>query len=125
MLQLTTIVFLIAFTVLAVIHGIATRLYLYWHIWWLDIPMHFFGGVIVALGFYTMRDLGLFPNKVLRLIPVLVLVLCVALVWEAYEYFIGLPIFGLYLPDTIADLIIGVGGGSLGYLIGKRLRELR
>lgn len=125
MLQLTTIVFLISFFVLAVIHSIASELYLYWHIFWFDIPMHFFGGAIVSLGFYTLRDLGLFPNKALRLIPLLLLVLLVALCWEGYEYFIGYPIWGEYAFDTIADLCMGVGGGAVGYFIGKSLRQLR
>jgi hypothetical protein len=125
MLQLTTIVFLVAFSVLAVVHTLATELYLYWHIFWLDIPMHFFGGAIVILGFYTLRDLGIFPNTALRLVPLLLLVLLVALVWEGYEYFIGLPIFGEYVLDTISDIILGLCGGVLGYVIGKKLRELR
>jgi len=124
MLQLTTIVFLISFSTLAGIHILATKLYLYWRIGWFDMPMHFFGGAIVALGFYTLRDLGLFPNKMLKLLPLLLLVLSVALVWEGYEHFIGLPIFGEYMFDTVLDLILGICGGSLGYFIGKSLRQL-
>jgi len=125
MLQLTTIVFLISFSTLAGIHILATKLYLYWHIAWLDMPMHFFGGAIVALGFYTLRDLGLFPNKMLRLLPILLLVLSVALLWESYEHFIGLPIFGEYTLDTIMDLLLGISGGTLGFFIGRSLRQLR
>lgn len=87
--------------------------------------MHFFGGAIVTLGFYTLRDLGLFPNKMLRLPVLIILVLAIALVWEAYEHLIGLPIFGEYTLDTIIDLILGICGGTVGYFIGKSLRQLR
>jgi hypothetical protein len=125
MLQLTTIVFLIAFSVLAVIHNLAIHLYLYWHIWWLDIPVHAFGGTIVALGLFTLRDLKLFPNSGLQLPFVIVIVIGVALLWEAYEVAIGLPMLEDYVFDTILDVLMGIGGGIIGFIIGNSLRKLR
>lgn len=125
MLQLTTIVFLIAFSTLAVLHNIAIHLYLYWSVWWFDIPMHFFGGVIVALGFFTLRDLKLFPNSWLRLLPILLLVLGVACIWEFYEVFIGIPMLADYIFDTSLDLVMGLVGGVFGFLVGNSLRKLR
>ena len=80
MLQLTTIIFFIAFSLLALIHVIAIRLALYWHFLWLDMPVHCLGGIVVALGFFTLRDLGLFPNKFLKLLPLIGLVLCIDIV---------------------------------------------
>ncbi len=125
MLQLTTIVFLIAFSVLAVIHNLAVKLFLYWHIWWLDIPVHAFGGMIVALGLFTLRDLRLFPNTWLRAPVVLAFVLSIALIWEVYELIIGVPIIGDYAIDTSIDVTIGLLGGAVGYFIGNSLRHLR
>jgi hypothetical protein len=125
MLQLTTIVFLIAFSVLAVIHNLAIQLYLYWHIWWLDIPVHAFGGAIVALGLFTLRDLKMFPNSGLRLLPVIGIVIGVALIWEAYEVAIGLPRLEDYIFDTVLDVCMGLSGGIIGYVIGNSLRKLR
>jgi hypothetical protein len=125
MLQLTTIVFLIAFSVLAVIHNLAIQLYLYWHIWWLDIPVHAFGGAIVALGLFTLRDLKMFPNSGLRPLPVIAIVIGVALIWEAYEVAIGLPMLEDYIFDTVLDVCMGLGGGIIGYVIGNSLRKLR
>jgi hypothetical protein len=125
MLQLTTIVFLIAFFTLAVVHNIATELFLYWHIWWLDIFVHGFGGAIVALGLYTLRDLRLFPNTLLKPVPVLCLVLVAALLWEAYELLIGIPIESDYIFDTVIDICMGLFGGVLGFIIGHNLRHLR
>ncbi len=124
MLQLTTILFLIAFSTLAVIHSIAITLSLYWRFWWLDIPMHMFGGVIVALGLFTLRDLRIIPNSFLKLVPVLAFVFFVALVWEGYELLIGIPIESDYVIDTVTDLAMGLLGAIVGYIIGIKLRIL-
>jgi hypothetical protein len=124
MLQLTTILFLIAFSTLAVIHALALALSLYWHFWWFDIPMHMFGGVIVALGLFTLRDLRIISNRFLKLIPVLTFVFIVALVWEGYELLIGIPMESDYAIDTLADLTMGLLGAIVGYVIGIKLRVL-
>ncbi len=124
MLQLTTIVFLIASSVLAVIHNLAIQLYLYWNIWWLDIPVHAFGGMIVSLGFFALRDLRLFPNQWLTPIPVMTLVLVIALSWEVYEHVIGILVEGNYVLDTFIDIAMGLLGGFIGYVIGNSLRKL-
>lgn len=125
MLQLTTILFLIAFSTLAVIHHIAIKLYLYWRLPWFDIPMHAFGGVIVALGLYTLRDLKLFPSKFLKPLPILGFVLVIALLWEAFEFFTGIPIVGNYYVDSVSDVAIGLIGALIGYFIGNSVRGLR
>lgn len=125
MLQLTTIFFLIAASVLAVIHNIAIQLFLYWHIWWFDIPVHTFGGMIVALGIFTLRDLRIIPNSWLRPLPVLCMVLFVALAWEVFELVAGIPIEENYSVDTAIDVLVGMLGGYIGYIIGNSLRNLR
>lgn len=125
MLQLTTVLFLITFSTLAVIHVIAIELFLYWHYFWFDIPMHVFGGVVVSLGLFTLRDLRIFPNKLLKPIPVLLLVVVVALIWEGYEVLIGIPILADYPIDTAIDIAMGLLGGYAGYIIGNSLRNLR
>lgn len=125
MLQLTTVFFLIAFAVLAVIHKLAIELFLYWHIRWLDIPIHALGGAVVALGFFTLRDLGLFPNKFLKPVSILLLVLGVALIWEVFERVVGIPSIGDYVIDTSIDVAMGLLGAYVGYIIGNNLRNLR
>lgn len=124
MLQLTTIFFLIAFSTLAVIHHLAIKLFLYWRLPLFDIPMHIFGGIVVALGLYTLRDLRLFPDKFLTIVPVVLLVLCVALMWEVFEFFTGIPIAGDYFIDTAIDILMGLAGGVLGYFVGNSIRSL-
>lgn len=90
--------------------------------------MHAFGGVIVALGFFTLCDLRLYPNAWLKLIPVLLLVLCVAIVWEVWEVWASLTdmhIISEYYLDTGIDLLMGLFGGIVGFIIGNSLRNLQ
>jgi len=101
------------------------HLFLYWHIWWFDILVHTLGGVVVALGLFALRDLRVFPNTWLRLIPVTALVICIALIWEGFELVAGIPNAGNYVTDTLIDVAVGVFGGVLGYFIGNSLRNLR
>ena len=124
MLQLTTIFFLIAFSLLAVIHYLALQLYLYWRLEWFDIPMHLFGGAVVALGIFTLKDLRIIPKTWLSLRFVLLLVLLVAGVWELFELYTGIPIDNSYYFDTALDIIMGLAGGYVGYIVGKSLHRL-
>jgi hypothetical protein len=124
-LQLTTIIFLISFSMLAAIHALALEFSLYWHFFWFDIPMHFFGGAIVALGLFTLRDLKLFSNKHLTIVKVLLLVFSIALVWEGFELFAGVPMESDFVFDTSLDIVMGLLGGIIGFSIGNSLRALR
>jgi len=125
MLKLPTIIFLITFSFLAGMNFLAVELFLYWRFWWFDIPMHFIGGVTVALGLFTLHDLRLvIPARYLQLVPVLSLVFVVAMSWEAYELFIGIPIESDYVIDTLTDLCMGTLGGLVGYSIGTSLNKL-
>ncbi len=116
---------LITFATLAALHILAIELSLYWHFWWFDIPMHFFGGTIVALGLYTLRDIRFpLPKIMFRLTPFLLAVLIVALIWEGFELWAGIPIEPDFLLDTGIDLVMGLLGGFLGYHLGQRLDTL-
>ena len=87
-------------------------------------PVHFFGGAVVALGVFTLRDLRFISPKWLTATRVVGFVLFVALVWEVYEVLIGLPIDDGYYVDTAQDIIMGLSGGVVGYFVGKRLHSL-
>lgn len=87
--------------------------------------MHFIGGIVVALGLFTLRDLRIvLPERYIKLFNILLLVLLVAMVWEVYELLIGIPIEADYVVDTLTDLCIGMFGGLVGYTIGITLRKL-
>jgi hypothetical protein len=125
MISIHTKLLLITFATLAALHILAIELSLYWHFWWFDIPMHFFGGVIVALGLYVLRDLRVpLPSLLYRRVPFLCAVLAVALSWEAFELFAGIPIESDFVVDTVTDLVMGVTGGLLGFHLGRALSAL-
>lgn len=127
MLKLTTVFFLISFAVLAVLHRLAFAFALYWHFDWFDIVMHFFGGAIAALGFFTIRDfMPRTPERFEYVVPVMSGVIIVVLLWELFEIFIvGIPLDtpGIEL-DTAIDVVVGIIGGFVGFIVGHSLRRL-
>ena len=123
-MQVTTSIFLIAFSTLAVIHTLAVKLCLYFYFWWLDIPVHAFGGVIVALGFFTLADLRLFKSSWLSLWRIVFLVFLIAVMWEIFEVLIGIPRDAYYVSDTALDITMGTLGSFLGFFIGKQLKNI-
>jgi hypothetical protein len=124
MLTPSTIIFLISFSLMAVIHMIALELYLYWHFHWFDVFMHFFGGAVVALGFFTLGDLTRAPRRFITLLSVLFGVFGVALLWEVFELYAGIPIEADFVLDTVSDLLVGLCGGLVGYKVGNSLEQL-
>ena len=124
MLQLTTIFFLISFSLLSAIYYLSLRLFLFWKLEWLDIPMHIFGGAIVALGVYTLRDLRFVSQCWLTTSVVLGVVLLVAIARELFELHFGLVFDANYYVDTASDIVLGLVGGYIGHIVGKRLHSL-
>lgn len=112
---------------LAIFHYLFLELHLYWLYLWLDIPMHFLGGVTVALGY--MVFLGLSPKLAKKYFTVnytLSFVLLVAVAWEVFEVAAGILTLeeSNYVGDTTLDIIVGVIGGVSGYLVGRRASQL-
>lgn len=122
MLQLTTILFIFTFALLAFAHNAALSLHLYWQLPELDIPMHALGGVVAALGIFTLRDLRILPRRFLAPLPVTLILVVIVITWEIFELSIGVPIESDYLIDTAIDLCMGLSGGFVGYQLGKRIR---
>lgn len=52
------------------------------------------------------------------------IVLIVAITWEVFEVWAGIPIEQDYLLDTVTDLALGLCGGVVGYALGERLSAL-
>lgn len=106
---------------LAQISALATELY--WQVWWLDIVMHFLGGIWIALlllWFFFYSGYMNMPRT--RSIPALFLgavfsVLLVGVLWEWYEWSWGTTfnIEGYWL-DTIGDIASDIAGGLAGCL---------
>lgn len=124
MLQVTTIFFLISLSVLATLHFIALQLSLYWYFSWLDIPMHAFGGMVLAFGIFTAYDLRVIKKDWLQALPVWLLSLVCIFGWEVFKLYTGKVIDEAFVLDTIMDITIGSIGSMLGYYVAKSIRTL-
>ncbi len=89
-------------------------------------PVHFFGGAVVALGVFTLGDfIKEFPERFLYVVPVMSAVIIVALLWELFEISIGIPAQEPgFAMDSLSDIIFGVIGGFAGFLVGHAIRRL-
>lgn len=98
--------------ILALVHIIALEGYLYWHYVWLDVPMHFLGGL--AIGTFLVGFL-------IRFRPRLYVVLFVLLMlsWEAFEFAFGVPKESNFYFDTSLDLLMDTLGGVTAYAIAR------
>jgi len=94
----------------------------YWMIPWLDIPMHFLGGLWVALiYFYLDKRYFKTESKIFFYISMISLSAFIGVLWEFFEYLYSTlfpnSIFSLFkLPlnlyrDTLGDLFFDILGG--------------
>ncbi|MCX6702618.1 MAG: hypothetical protein NTW60_02015 [Candidatus Wolfebacteria bacterium] len=110
------------------IHIIAMANYLYWTIWWFDIPMHFMGGILLAMIFFRFVKPELIITHSSFLITILLAVSFAAflgILWEFFEfiwasYFTngGLESLSVFQSrgidiyrDTLKDLFFDLLGG--------------
>jgi hypothetical protein len=126
----------IAVLVVLALHALATGLYWYQDLPWFDIPMHFSGGVAVALLTLAIWDLciekvnfqksvGAFWRQVILAVLVLGVVALVGIAWEWYEFafdqialvaYPNLPPAQTSLSDTMADLALDLLGGLVALI---------
>lgn len=111
---------------LAVTHIVALKLFLYWKYFWLDIPMHFLGGIACALGFsICLRMYSHVPRWYTTLSGYLLFTLFVGISWEVFEIAVGFSIIDEhFVPDTTVDLLMDLVGGAIGYGIVNAIRKL-
>jgi hypothetical protein len=114
-------IFLASSSLFAAVHNFALATSLYWYYWWFDVLMHFWGGILVVIGVYALCSLKHIPLRPTSLIIFTTLVI-VMILWEIFEWRIGLfnPQYGLF--DTIKDLLVGLSGGLVGYFAALRLK---
>lgn len=108
---------------LAAVHVAATYFYWYWIYRWIDIPMHFLGGVWVGLAaLWFWYHSGHIDSKRISMRPLVFVLLAglgIGLLWEMYEYVLwyiteeSLP--SNYVADSILDIIMDVLGAFVSY----------
>lgn len=102
-------------------HVVATKVFdAYLHLPWLDIPMHFFGGVAIAY-FFSRNLTSPLASQVLGSLSAFAAALLVfagtcsaTLVWELAEWTtdsLGFTHAQLGLDDTLLDMALGALGG--------------
>lgn len=128
--MLTQTIFKRAFWILAltgVMNWFSVKLYLYWTVWWIDMVVHFLGGLTVGLAFmwlcsYNNNFKNWSPKKLLFF--ALLGTIAVGIIWEIYELYFGLTSLSdgiAYFTDTGSDLIMDFIGGILSFLYVNRL----
>jgi len=115
------IIFLISATLFAAAHAFAVAASLYWYYWWFDVVMHFWGGILITMGLYSLATFSRFTFKP-NLTVLLGVLLFVTLLWEAFEFVAGLWQPETYVTDTLQDIILGFGGGLLAYVFLRNYR---
>ncbi len=117
------ILFLLALITLAGVHQLALSFYLYWVYPWFDIPMHFLGGAIIALGSQTPLFEKVAHLKVRNVASVIVIVLAIGLLWEVFEWKFVIVDREGYALDTFYDIIFDSAGGLIGFWIASSFRK--
>ncbi len=116
--------------VLAIAHMFAQHLHLYWIYRWLDIPMHFLGGVwvgLAALWLWYYSGMGRRAGAVQRR-PFLVALgggVAFGFLWECSDFLVWSLIVGAfpenYALDSVLDIAMDAVGACAAYVIFRYL----
>jgi hypothetical protein len=108
--------------VVGVVHYFSINNALYFYYQWLDIPVHFLGGLwtgFIFFWFFSRFSLDfVFVNRKTIIISLMVCALSVGLIWEVFEFFAKIAVLvpDIYLIDTIKDLFTDVLGALVSYI---------
>ncbi len=117
------VLFFVGLLTLAGTHQLALWWYLYWVYEWFDIPMHFLGGVVIALGSRTELFERIMRLSFRSVWPVIGLVLAIGILWEVFEWFFVITDMRGYVVDTTIDLVLDLLGGVVGYYIASSFKK--
>jgi hypothetical protein len=109
---------LILVLMIGVINVVASYFHWYWSIWWFDMPVHFMGGVFVAmLTIYILyKRIGVSMASKQNL-KVLLIILAGTFVfgflWEIFEFFVQGGLNGnlANVTDSVSDMCFDLAGG--------------
>jgi hypothetical protein len=120
MLQPMVLIFVPVAILFALVHFFALELSLYWHYWWFDIVMHFWGGTLIALGVMALtsfRRVTIRPTYWL----VFTITFVMVIVWEIFEWQAGIVDPVQEWQDTFLDMALGFAGSGIGFVTLKQL----
>ncbi len=81
--------------------------------------MHFWGGILITLGTFSLARLRLLPRFVKKRYILMIAVFFIV-AWEAFEHIFGITTAPIDVLDTMGDVIIGFAGVYAGYVMLKR-----
>lgn len=119
-----------AFWTLAItgfLNFVAIKLELYWTVWWIDMVVHFFGGLTVGLAtlWLSSRFFDFRKWSTLRLSTTAILgAITIGVLWELYELYFGITSLsdGIhYVTDTSSDILMDTIGGIVGFFYVNNL----
>ena len=119
--------------IILLIHSISSNVFDIYNTYeWFDIPMHFFGGISIGIA-YTLflklienNKLIKIENKVLFFIIVVSMIGLTTVLWEFLEFSSDQLFNTMMQPslrDTMADLFLGITGGSLSSIITMKFSK--
>ena len=111
-----------AFSIITtLLHSAAIYYSLNWIFSWFDMITHFFGGAMVAALVYTL--LYRRASSGTAITHTLIIVFCVGVAWEIFEYTMGLasPLEAGYALDTALDGVADMLGGFFAVHICERI----
>lgn len=108
----------------ALMNGAANYWHLYFHIWWLDIPMHIIGGFWIGLAALAIYFSGKHALPISgSWYSVLTVSLCATLIvgvgWEVFEW--GVDWINGMVHLDIVDTLADIGNDLIGALIATVL----
>lgn len=115
----TTALFLFLFAGLAAAHYVAIEWYIYWLYPWFDILMHFWGGLVIAVGLQIPVFFSCTRIRISTLWQCALVVLGIGIAWEFFEWQWVITDMTRYVQDTTLDLIMDLAGGTLGFLLAQ------
>jgi hypothetical protein len=103
---------LVVSAALALMQAFALDNFLYWKYEWYDVPMHFLGGVAIAV--FSVALLMHYRPRIF-----LGLVFLGAVGWEVFEFFAGFPREANFAFDTALDLLMDTLGAVAVYAVAR------
>lgn len=111
--------FLILSGLFVSVHYLAVQTALYWTYPWFDIVMHFWGGILLVFGTFSLRMIGLFTRRP-RKREIFIIAFIAIIAWEIFEQSAGVTSAPIYILDTIKDIVVGFIGVLVGYVMLRR-----
>jgi len=123
-MQIAGILTIIIGIQLLITHVIALELYLYGMFWWMDIVMHFLGGIWLMCAWRALVDMRILSARAWSLSIIMPVLVSVMVAWEVFGVYVEQGFKAGYMSDTSGDMLCGIVGALVGFWLLRRLQIL-